>query len=50
MVDYCSCNSSYNTNSTYTNKRKSKCSRGALLGEVGSACGMNCNRKCCEAN
>jgi len=27
-------------------KRKSKCPRGAILGEIGTCCGMNCTRAC----
>lgn len=26
--------------------RKSRCPRGALLGSIGSCCGMNCTRAC----
>jgi len=27
-------------------KRKSKCPRGSVLGEIGSCCGMQCTRTC----
>lgn len=44
------CNYSDNSKNIYNNKKKSKCPNGAALGEIGSACGMNCNRACLLEN
>ena len=42
---------SYNTNSNYSNnKRRSKCPRGAALGEIGTCCGLQCTRACAAEN
>jgi len=30
--------------------RKSKCPRGAILGEIGTCCGLNCTRACAIAD
>mgnify|MGYP001572237808 CR=1 FL=1 len=33
---------------SYNKSRRSKCPRGALLGSIGSCCGLDCTRKCAE--
>ncbi len=46
-----SSSNTYNTNSNYSNnKRRSKCPRGAALGEIGSCCGLQCTRACAAEN
>ena len=57
-MEYSTQNNSYNTSSsnTYNNtnysnqKRRSKCPRGAALGEIGSCCGLQCTRACAAEN
>ena len=46
-----SSSNNYNTNSNYsTQKKRSKCPRGAALGEIGSCCGLQCTRACASEN
>ncbi|HIH26143.1 hypothetical protein J4476_01965 [Candidatus Woesearchaeota archaeon] len=46
-----SSSNTYNINSSYSNqKRRSKCPRGATLGEIGSCCGLQCTRACAAEN
>ena len=36
----------YNSNNEDKTKKRSKCPRGAKLGEIGSCCGWDCTRAC----
>lgn len=40
----------YQTQEQPIRKRKSRCPRGAVLGEIGSCCGWECTRGCAVPN